>query len=433
MCSTASSPLEALARVTDLLAGASAGGGLPVDGESLAVLRRCIDRLEAVFVAALCRFEDAGGHRADGATSATVWARESLRMSGGAARERLRAGRVLAKQLPGVGAAFAAGEVSLAHVAAIAAVMEADPARRAQLVRAEPELLEVARTVEPRRMREVIEGWALDADPEADRRNAPALFAQRTLVVAPGPSGAVDVLGQLDPVGGAAVITVLDAVASGLRSAQDERTPGQLRADALVALATGALAFGEHAPGARVPDTGGLRPQVVVTIPLSAVRDRLGSAELERVGRISADTALRILCDAAVHPALIDDTTGQTLDLGRSQRDPDPRLRRAVLLRDRGCRFAGCDRPWAWCEVHHLIPWSQGGLTDRENLVVVCLRHHHDVHEGGFRILKRAGGGFRTLRPDGTEIHASPPTRELRRPAALRSKQTAQRPPDRAA
>jgi hypothetical protein len=98
------SPLEALARVTDLLAGAS-GDDLPVDGESLAALGRRIDRLKAVFVAALCRFEDAGGHRADGATSATAWARESLRMTGGAARERLRAGR-----LPGVGAAFASAE-----------------------------------------------------------------------------------------------------------------------------------------------------------------------------------------------------------------------------------------------------------------------------------------------------------------------------------
>ena len=57
MCSTDSSPLEALARVTDLLAGASGEGELPVDGESLAGLRRCIDRLEAVFVAALCRFD----------------------------------------------------------------------------------------------------------------------------------------------------------------------------------------------------------------------------------------------------------------------------------------------------------------------------------------------------------------------------------------
>ena len=81
-------------RVTDLLAGASADD-LPVDKESLAALRRCIDRLEAVFVGQLVRFEDAGGHRADGATSATAWARESLRMNGGAARERLRAGRVL--------------------------------------------------------------------------------------------------------------------------------------------------------------------------------------------------------------------------------------------------------------------------------------------------------------------------------------------------
>jgi hypothetical protein len=171
----------------------------------------------------------------------------------------------------------------------------------------------------------------------------------------------------------------------------------------------------------------------VVTIPLSAVRERLGAAELERVGRISADTALRIMCDAAVQPALLDDSTEEPIDLGRTRRDPDPRLRRAVLLRDRGCRFAGCDRPWAWCEIHHLLPWAEGGRTDRANLMVLCTRHHHDVHEGGFRILKRAGGGFRTLRPDGSEIEASPPIWELRRSSALKLTQSAEGPPDRAA
>jgi hypothetical protein len=114
-------------------------------------------------------------------------------------------------------------------------------------------------------MREVIEGWALDTDPDADRRTARQLYAQRSLMVAAGPSGAVDVLGQLDPVGGAAVITALDAVATSIRSPTDDRTAGQLRADALVALATGALAFGEHAPGARVPGC----PTVVGCAPRS--------------------------------------------------------------------------------------------------------------------------------------------------------------------
>jgi hypothetical protein len=178
-------------------------------------------------------------------------------MNGGAARERLRAGRVLAKQLPAVGAAFASGEVSLAHVAAIASFVEGDPARRAQLAAAEPQLLEVARTVEPRRMRQVIEGWALDADPEADRRNAMQLFAQRSLMVAAGPTGAVDVLGQLDPVGGAAVITALDAVATSIRSPKDDRTAGQLRADALVALATGRWPSASTPPARGCPTAAG--------------------------------------------------------------------------------------------------------------------------------------------------------------------------------
>ena len=55
-------------------------------------------------------------------------------------------------------------------------------------------------------------------------------------------------------------------------------------------------------------------------------------------------------------------------------------------LRDRGCRFPGCDRPPAWTEGHHILHWTDGGRTELENLVALCRLHHRAVHEQGWRI-----------------------------------------------
>jgi hypothetical protein len=79
------------------------------------------------------------------------------------------------------------------------------------------------------------------------------------------------------------------------------------------------------------------------------------------------------------------------------------RLRRLLAARDGGCRFPGCDRPLAWCDAHHVIPWSAGGPTDQGNLAMLCRRHHRAVHEGGFR-LTLTGGEVSVWRPDGAPL-----------------------------
>ena len=68
---------------------------------------------------------------------------------------------------------------------------------------------------------------------------------------------------------------------------------------------------------------------------------------------------------------------------GRTRKVP-PRLRRALEIRDRGCRFPGCG--CRFTDAHHIVPWWLGGRTRLGNLVLLCARHHHLLHEGGFRV-----------------------------------------------
>jgi hypothetical protein len=100
----------------------------------------------------------------------------------------------------------------------------------------------------------------------------------------------------------------------------------------------------------------------------------------------------------------------QPLDVGRRTPVVPVGMRRAVVLRDDGCRFPGCDRPSVWCDAHHVIHWADGGRTSMANLALLCRPHHFLVHEGGFGMeVVKDKTVFR--RPDGSvlEERRAPP------------------------
>jgi hypothetical protein len=153
--------------------------------------------------------------------------------------------------------------------------------------------------------------------------------------------------------------------AAALRSL-DER-----RAEALVELVRRGLASDKAA-----------RPLVLVQIDLDAEQARLGDGIWVR-----GEDARRLACDCDVARVI---TAGgsRVLDLGRSTRDPSDAQRRALSTLYETCAFPNCDRPFRWCELHHIIHWLDGGPTDLDNLVPLCSRHHHLHHDGTFTITR---------------------------------------------
>jgi hypothetical protein len=130
-----------------------------------------------------------------------------------------------------------------------------------------------------------------------------------------------------------------------------------------------------------------------------------GRCELRDYGPIGRATMERLACDARV-ARIVMAGTSRVLDLGRLTPVISPALRKVVTIRDVHCQHPGCRAPAKWCDVHHILHWTKGGRTDRDNLVLLCRRHHVQHHEGEWRISRAA---------DGTITAAPSPTRTFSR------------------
>jgi hypothetical protein len=173
------------------------------------------------------------------------------------------------------------------------------------------------------------------------------------------------------------------------------------RADALVRIADAFVAGEtvEHRCGAE-------RAQVVVHVAPDALSDAM-VATLEDGTRVPAETLRRVACDATVVGVLTDDA-GNVVEVGRRTRMVRGSQRRALMIRDRCCRFPGCAHE-AWLDAHHVEHWAHGGATALSNLVLLCPAHHRLVHEGGFSISLSNEGAVEVRDPDGILVPEVPP------------------------
>jgi len=291
--------------------------------------------------------------------------------SGRTARRNVAEARGLTEYTD-VAAAYAAAEVDRPRVAMLLSAARVSPAA---FKRDQAMLVESAATAPMVATYRALEYWKGQTDQSAAQEDADHLHRRRHLHVAQTIGGMVRLDGELDPVGGKTVMIALRSLADpGAIDPGDDRSASQRRADALVDMCADHLQHGE------VSESGGSRPQMVVTVSLDDLAlNGTRTREMDDGTVIDAASARRIACDAAVSRVLMRGES-EVLDVGRTTRVVPSAVRRALILRDKACTHPGCTRPHHWCDAHHVVHWADGGPTSLDNLVLLCRRHHREAH-----------------------------------------------------
>jgi hypothetical protein len=396
--------------------------GLPRDE-----LLSCVDDLNVVvqrvaaMQLALVREVDARGVAAEmGATSTLAWLRDRYRISGKAASHLVKLARTVDPDAGSpVAEALAAGKVNVDQATVITDAVARLPAQHREA--GEEHLVGEAASFGPKELGQLGQRiFEVVAPEEADKQAMDELErAERRarrdrglwLTDIPGTSH-VRVTGVLTQEDAAIVRAATDplcaprtrrrtASRAGRSRAEpaidaagnadagtgtdpgtgtaDMRSPGERRVDALNEVCRLAGACGQ------LPDNGGDRPQIIVTINYESLRQQVGAGTFDDGSHLSPAAARRLACDAGIIPAVLG-TASQPLDVGRQSRLVTGPLRRALVLRDKGCAFPGCDRPPRWTDAHHVQHWSDGGPTELSNLVLLCGYHHRLIHHSGWQV-----------------------------------------------
>ena len=321
-------------------------------GDEIAELSAHLDAATHRFLTLIRRFDAGGGFADQGALTCAHWLSWRVGLDLGAAREHVRVARALG-ELPFIDAALRAGQVSYSKVRALTRV--ATPATEASL-------LEIARSATASQLEKICRSLRATIAASTDERPEDEAY-RRWVRERETDAGLVRFDVQLRPEEAAVLRRALEKaveVSAGTRPASLRR------ADALIAIAETYLAG--------TPDAA---PPVEIVVHVDAA----GAATLDDGTALPPATAERLACDAAV-VEVVEDSRGNVLDVGRRHRTIPTLLRRALRLRDRGCRFPGCTNRRV--DGHHVVPWSAGGPTTLANLCSLCRRHHTFVHEFGF-------------------------------------------------
>jgi hypothetical protein len=367
--------------------------------EDLEELEGATRAIEAERARRIGELDRRGVHVRDAFVSLTSWLTSRLRIAPSVAARHIRLARALPR-MPHAAAALAAGELSVESAGLLVSVRDADPE---QFDRCEEALVDLAARLPVADLRRAIERWRCLADTASAEAESERRFERRGLYVSPTLDGMVRLDGDLDPETGQSVLTAIRSLvdAWARSGAEDRRSPAQRRADALGELCR------RYLDSADRPTVGGERPHLNLTVDLPVLERRAGRrCELDDAGGITAEAARRLACDAGLSRVIVG-ASSEPLDVGRRTPVVPPGLRRALVVRDRGCRFPGCDRPHPWTDAHHIVHWADGGPTSASNLVLLCRRHHRAVH-GGF-IVRVVDGAVRFERRDGTPLEARAP------------------------
>ena len=338
--------------------------------------------LRAAQIAA--RLASVGYGESLGSISTPDWIRHECKLGFQAAADLVCVGQGMAALGASV-AAVEAAEIGFQHLVYMARTQHAVGERPIN----QEHLLAEAKEVSVGRFWHLCQQARHAADAEGMAREQAEAVEQRVLRLSQQQDGTVTLSGVLDPVGGAALRAALEPLAQ-KSGKEDERGRERRLADALVELS-------HHAMDQATPRQ---RPHLNITATLGTLCLQPGSAaaELDYGMPVSEVTLNRLACDCAITRHVFG--SGSVLvELGREKRVISPQLRKPLEVRDKHCRFPGCSRRASWCEAHHVVSWVRGGATNLDNLVLLCNRHHMQVHEGRWQLFRYPDGHVEVLKP----------------------------------
>ena len=361
--------------------------------ERLEEMGRGISLMQVMFAREAAEFAATKDHELDGSVTPIDWIRIHCHMTGPQAANYVAAGEHF-DALPETVMAIAEGKVGFGHMVVMARTANALAASPTARVFDEEWLLAKARDNSVGKFHHVCRHLRHAADPFGYVASEADLVENRSLRIGTDEeSGAVFLSGVFDPESGAVIRTVLEPLAR--RSGAHDRRPYERRmADALVDVAW------HHLDNGLVPQNASQRTHLQVTTSLETLLglEDAPAAEMEFSLPISSKAVERLACDCSVTRILLD-SDSMVIDVGRAKRVITGPQRKALNARDGGCVWPGCDRPASWTSGHHLVHWIHGGGGDLAKLVLLCYRHHWNVHEGGWQIVRGDDGHIVTLPP----------------------------------
>jgi Domain of unknown function (DUF222) len=334
----------------------------------------------------------------------------TLQLSPGEAAARVRAaaavgpgvstdGEAAGPVLPRLAAAQRAGEVSTEQVQIVAkAIQKLDRPNLnpVQVASAEQQLVTLAQQLSPKDLRLVADRVVAAVDPDGpDPVDDQLQQDRRHLELKQRRDGMWQLEGKLTNTVGAQLHAILDPLTRPRTSTvevdgktveiPDERYYGQRLHDAFEDACGRLLQLADR------PAVGGTPASVIVTVQVEDLLAKAGIAETTDGSTLTADQLLRIADEAEIWPTIID-RHGVPLALGRTRRIATRGQTMALIAREGGCSFPGCDHLPQWCDRHHVLDWMLGGRTDLENLTLLCRYHHTHFLQKGWSCRINADG-----------------------------------------
>jgi len=355
-------------------------------GERIAEHASHIDAATHRLLSDIRAFDRAGGWAHQGMRSCADWVAWRLNWDGNTAREHVRVARAL-EQLPRIDAMFARGALSYSKVRAMTRVATAEN---------EELLLVDAQYSTGAQLELICRKYAMVrriAAPTPDDDEYRRRITRREL-----DDGMVRIQATLHPEEAELVWAALTRIARERNAADGAFS----RIDALIELV-------QQMTRGRSPDR--TPTDIVVTVAAEALAETtvepLAAAATAEGACLSTQTARRLACDAGV-VTIVEDAKGNCLSVGRKTRSIPASMKRALLRRDKMCRFPGCSNH-VFVDGHHIEHWANGGETRLSNLVLVCSLHHRYVHEYGYSVVLDVQQQPKFFDPRGRPVPDLPP------------------------